>query len=404
MGGQNRISTAGLRTWWAGHGITVLSCAVPFMTIAALVWLGYEFWRLLWYSTPIWHSSPVGAVDLMIRHKEVQLWFAGRPVYSELPTAVYPPASYVMLWPLLGWLTITPARWFWAVTTVAALGWLIHLIVQESGADRPLERVFVALLPLALYPTGAAIGNGQLIVLLFPALVAGLVRLQRQRGWREDLLAASLILITLVKPSIAVPFFWIVLFVPGTLRPAVLVSLGYLVLTLFAASFQGSSLPTLLRGWLARTSMLAEQGDAGLHSVLAALRLGNWSLLASLLVLIALGVWIYRHRQRDLWLLLGVTAFVARFWTYHRWYDDLLILLPMIAFFRVAKQPSSGEGGVVAGVLLTATLLVMLAPGGLYLFPPPWNLLYETGQIIVWIIGLIVLLDLTRRDKSVRLA
>jgi glycosyl transferase family 87 len=340
----------------------------------------------------------------MIRHKEVQFWFAGRPVYSELPTAVYPPASYVMLWPLLGWLTITPARWFWAVTTVAALGWLIHLIVQESGADRPLERVFVALLPLALYPTGAAIGNGQLIVLLFPALVAGLVRLQRQRGWREDLLAASLILITLVKPSIAVPFFWIVLFVPGTLRPAVLVSLGYLVLTLFAASFQGSSLPTLLRGWLARTSMLAEQGDAGLHSVLAALRLGNWSLLASLLVLIALGVWIYRHRQRDLWLLLGVTAFVARFWTYHRWYDDLLILLPMIAFFRVAKQPSSGEGGVVAGVLLTATLLVMLAPGGLYLFPPPWNLLYETGQIIVWIIGLIVLLDLTRRDKSVRLA
>jgi hypothetical protein len=397
--------TARLRTWWAGYGITLLRCAVLLMAAAALVWLGYEFWRLLWHSAPIWHSSPVGAVDLMMRHNEVQRWFAGRPVYSELGNAVYPPASYVLLWPLLGWLAVPAARWLWAVTTVAALGWLIHLIVQESGADRPLERVFVGLMPLAMYPTGAAIGNGQLIVLLLPALVAGLVRLQRQRGWREDIWAAALILITLVKPNISAPFFWLVLFVPGTLRPAVLVSLGYLVLTLFAVSFQGLSLPTLLHDWLARVSVVAMTGGhANPHSLLATLKLDNWNLPVSLLVLIALGIWIYRHRQRDLWLLLGVTALVARSWTYNGWYDDLLILLPMVALFRVAKQEPSAGGGVGAGALLAATLLVMLAPGGLYLFPPPWKLLYVTGQSIVWIIGLIVLLDLTRREKSAQMA
>ncbi len=337
----------------------------------------------------------------MLRHDEVHRWFSGRPVYSELTTAVYPPASYVLLWPLLGWLAVPSARWLWAVTTVAALGWLIYLIVRESGADGPLEHVFVALIPLAMYATGAATGNGQLIVLLLPALVTGLVRLQRQGGWREDLLTAALILITLVKPSISVPFFWIMLFVPGTLRPAALVSLGYLVRTLCAVSFQGPGLPMLLRDWLARVSALATIGGyADLHSLLATLRLEHWSLPASSVVLTALGVWVYCYRQRDLWLLLGVTALVARFWTYHGWYDDLLILLPMVALFRVAKQEPADGIGVVAGALLSITLLVMLAPGGLYLFPPPWKMLYVTGQIIVWLIGLIALLYLTQRENK----
>ena len=138
--------------------------------------------------------------------------------------------------------------------------------------------------------------------------------------------------------------------------------------------------------------------------MLAALGLENWSLPASLLVLIALGVWVYYNRQKDLWLLLGVTAFIARSWTYHRWYDDVLILLPMVAFFRVIKQTPVVRERVIANVLLAITLLAMLAPGGFYLFPPPWNILYVIGQIIVWSLGLIFLLDLTRRDSNPQVA
>jgi hypothetical protein len=281
----------------------------------------------------------------------------------------------------------------------------MYLLIRESGADTPLERIFVALIPLAIYPTGATIGNGQLIVLLLPVLVAALVRLQRQQGWREDLLVAVLILITLVKPTISAPFFWIMLFVPGRWRPAALASFGYLVLTLFAASFQGPGLLTLFQQWLAHLSGLASWGGyANLHSLLAALGLENWSLPASLLVLAALGAWIYRHRHGDIWLLLGVTALVARFWTYHGWYDDLLILLPMIALFRVAKQAPVARERIVSGALLAMTLLFMLAPGGLYLLPPPLNTFYMIGQTIILFIGLIVLLDLTSRERSAQMA
>jgi hypothetical protein len=70
--------------------------------------------------------------------------------------------------------------------------------------------------------------------------------------------------------------------------------------------------------------------------------------------------------------------------TYHAWYDDLLILIPLIALFRMAKEPSANHLAMQAGALLGAGVLAMLAPGGLYLFPAPWNTVYTTAQVVVW--------------------
>jgi len=65
--------------------------------------------------------------------------------------------------------------------------------------------------------------------------VAGLLLLQsKESSWHQDLLAGALVLIALVKPTVAAPFFWIVLFVPGRLRPAMIVSIGYVALSYFA--------------------------------------------------------------------------------------------------------------------------------------------------------------------------
>jgi hypothetical protein len=57
----------------------------------------------------------------------------------------------------------------------------------------------------------------------------------------------------------------------------------------------------------------------------------------------------------------------------------------MIALPRIAREePPDGSGDVAAGVLLATTLLFMLAPGGLFLLPPPWNTSYVILQTIVW--------------------
>jgi len=337
-----------LRSWWASHRTLLLSIAVGLMAVAAVVWLSYEFWRFIEEPTQIgsYRVHP-GAIDLKMRHNEVLAWFAGKSVYSEFRDAIYPPASYAILWPLLGWLGVASAKWLWALTTLAALGWLTHLFVSESRADSSLERFFVSLIPFSMYAAGATIGNGQIIVHIMPMLLAGLIILDRGKNrLQADFVSAVLILACLVKPSITAPFVWIVVFRTGSLRPFFLVSAGYASLTLLSASFQEAGLVTLFHDWLARGSEMVvhQAGQFNLHALLTLLGLGEWVLSASFLVLLLLGLWVYFNRHVDLWLLLGVTAILARLWTYHRWYDDLLILLPMLALFRIAKSDHSVYG------------------------------------------------------------
>ena len=59
--GRKVISTLG--SWWANHDRPLLRIAVSLMLVAAIVWLGYEFWRLLW------QQGRWGAIDLRIFHR-----------------------------------------------------------------------------------------------------------------------------------------------------------------------------------------------------------------------------------------------------------------------------------------------------------------------------------------------
>lgn len=387
-----------LRNWWARRRTVALSLSVTVMSVFGLLKLGTEFWRLLWDTTP------QGAIDLKIFHNLVHQWFAGIPVYSSIGTA-YPPASYLMLWPFVGWLAFTASRWFWAATLVPTLFWLMWLIVRESGATTSLEQAFVALMFLAMNATGVAIGNGQLPLQVLFTLVGGLVLLQWRQGgcWRKWL-AGGLLLAALVKPNMAIPFFWLVLFVPVRTRIALAVGAGYVVLTVWAASWQERGLIELMRDWIVcgvgTAAWAAENWSYGnLHSWLMFVGLERWMTPASLILCGALGVWAYRYRSSDLWLLLGVTAYITRFWTYHGIYDDVLILLPMMALFRVAKRgPSADKIDLIAGTLLAITILVMMFPTRMFFWPWPWYLVFTVGHTIIWIAGLVFLLARTQSE------
>jgi hypothetical protein len=375
------------------------------MALFALPWLAMNVVKLLW------EQGPWGAVDLKQRYNEVQLWFAGRPVYRYQPgaaSAVYPPASYIMLWPLLGWLTFPLARVVWAAMMGAALGGLGWLFVKESRAQTRLERIFVVLILLSMYATGFSFGHGQLTIFVLWGLVTGLILLSRdQLTWQEHLGVAVLILIALVKPTLSIPFLWLVLFLPGTLQPALFVVLGYTALTMLAISFQGFDLYALLQDWLSRglggaAYGAAEGGYGNVHSWLAFIRLEQWNLPVSLLMVLALGFWTYQYRRGDLWLLLGVTAIVARFWTYHRSYDDMLILLPMITLFRIARdRPSGTRFAVMAGLLLAITVISMFVPALIFVLPS-WKPLLKTSQTPVALLLLIFLLYWGRYEQRAR--
>jgi hypothetical protein len=83
------------------------------------------------------------------------------------------------------------------------------------------------------------------------------------------------------------------------------------------------------------------------------------------------------------------------------WYDDLLILLPMVALFRIANQRAPlAAADRLSGPLLAMTILTLLAPGGLYLLPMPWNKLYVVLQTITWAAVLIFLLNHARLERK----
>jgi len=62
-----------------------------------------------------------------------------------------------------------------------------------------------------------------------------------------------------------------------------------------------------------------------------------------LLALLGAAVWVHRYRRSDVWNLMGAMAIVARMGWYHRVYDDLLILLPVIALLRIGTRPATGD-------------------------------------------------------------
>ena len=423
-----------LRIWWGHYHRILLQTAVVCMTFISVLWLSYEFYRLLRQPERIGsHDVLDGGIDLKLRHWELTAWFDGKWVYHDMPEralwnelifveetsaespeqreyhpAFYPPASYIMLWPFLGWLSSDAAIGVWALSSCLMLGGLSVLVLRESGAKSRLERLLLALLPLAMYASGATIGNGQLPLHLLPPLLGGLLLCDRKpAGWRRDILIAVMLLFSLTKPSFATPFFWILLFRPQGLRPAFLVMGGYLGLTYWASLFQHADAMTLLSAWVGGPTAVnnivgpaAVAGNAvgnwthaNIHSLLSLLELGAYALYGSGILLAIQGIWTAWNRRADIWILMGVAGLTARFWMYHLWYDDLLILPAMIALFRIA-----GHGGaedvydVIAGMLFGCTLLVMMAPGGQYVLPQPWNTYFMTLQAGIWLSVLIFLL------------
>ncbi len=378
---------------WRAYRVPLLRVAVGLLSVYAALKLGDECQRLLF------DTGPDGATDLFNFRHSVRVWFGGAPAYGQV--VVYPPASFAMLWLLVGWLDAAAARWLWALGSAAALIWLARLLVRASGAPAGPERVFVALMPFSLNATGVAIGNAQLVLLILPALLASVLRLREPPSLQRDLVASALMLFALVKPSVSAPFFWIAMLAPHGLRTALLTTAAYGALTAVAASYQPQDLLTLTQEWLRHgTETAALHGYANLAIWLAQAGLKGWIVPSALFVLAALGVWIHRQRHGDPWITLGVTALVARFWTYHWNYDDVLVVVPMVALFRVARTHQSPARALTAGVLLGLTQIVML-------FPARWELgagqlreIYVGGHAAAWAADLMFLLALRERKPD----
>jgi hypothetical protein len=355
------------------------------MSFLAVTRLAYQFWRLLI------DRSPNGAIDLRIVHELVYLWFNG----ETLNKIILLPATYVLLWPFTGWLSFESSRWLWAVIYIASLIWLSYIVINETGIGKKREIIFAVLIILAVYPTGITIGNGQLILFLLPCiLTAVLMERGRDSGRFKDIFISALFLFSLLKIPVTAPFLLIPLITQRAFRPLFIAACGYIVLTYVAISYRDTGLIETLRIWIEDSSALAVGGGyANLHIWLGSLGLKQLILPFSLVMISAFSLWLYKFRNVDIWIQLGVAAIVSRLWTYHRLYDDLLILVPMITIFRISRSSQlSRNESLAADFLLVISWLGLLSPGFFLQLPFPIGTLFRTGQAVIWISLLVFLL------------
>jgi hypothetical protein len=361
-----------------------------------------------WYTALfllLFSSEERAAVDLLQRWNETRRWFAGQP-FASLPFHMaYPPETYLVLWPVLGHLSPTAARWLWAALMLASFAWLTTLLIRASGATRLEEQIFWVALVLSAQATTLVIANGQLAFLILPPLIAAvLLSFRRPRRLRTDLAIAGLGLVALVKPTIAAPFCWAYLFCAPTLWPGALIIVGYTVLTLIATAFQPLSLKELARQYMESTQGFdAGWGYGSLHSLFGLHGLHQWVVPSALAALVGLGIWVYRNRRNDPWLILAVTALVARFWTYHQIYDDLLVLVPLVYLVRFAHERRGSRGWRSAvGAVVAVAAFVLVAPGRWFFLPDSAEPVLNTIRTITWlaVLGAVLLVSRAMRTPA----
>lgn len=346
-----------------------LRVGIVLLALLAAPRVVYETRRLLVGQT--WFD----ATDIRNFHLQVTTWLSGRDVYAALANADYPPASYPLMLPMYI-LGNTVNRWAWFAHGTLALALLIWMCVRESGVDSREQKLAVALVPLAMYSTGVAFGNGQLVIHALCASTAAILLLYHSRGrvaWEVG--AAACMLFALVKPNLTAPFFWLFLLVPRRKHAAVFVIAGYATLTLIGASVQPASLLDQIRGFLAHglewTSTSAGYGAIPIW--MASAGLSGLIMPFTILALLAMGIWVQLNRRADPWLLYGGLALMTRLWAYHQLYDDMLNLMAFVALIRLATgKAGNGAPDRVALLVLLVGMLTLPGPATPLRFDSGW--------------------------------
>jgi len=382
--------------------LTLLNLSIAILVLLAFLKISDEFFRL------VLSDSGNAAIDLKVLKSGINLWFSNRPIVAELHSAVYPPTSYAMLWPFIGWIDFSTARVVMAISFIPSLMLTAYLFLKNSLAKNTEELFVAASIPLSMNAVGVTIGNGQFglhVLLLF--VFAILLLKQKEVSFAKEILISIMILISLIKPSVTAPFLWILFIVYPNRRVIILTIFSYALLTLAAFYFRETNLQEVVSvvsdtlnnirwGTIVGTS---HEGYANLHSLLAYLGLERLNLIASGIFFIIFGFWVYLNKKADIWLLLAVTAIFSRLWMYHRVYDDILLIVPMITLFRLVKLEHLNIGiKQISLILLIITTVSMIAPARLQLLAP-WSYFFVWGHIIVWLVLLFWFLFLIRRTS-----
>lgn len=173
-------------------------------------------------------------------------------------------------------------------------------------------------------------------------------------------------------------------------------------MTLVSSYFQDQPINLLLQNWINSSSnVLNNKGHMNIHSFLSMIGKEEYRIQASLIILGLSGIWVYVNKNKSIWMLVGVTAIVARLWTYHWWYDDILMLIPVTTLFIIIKSDIINSiYKLTAFILLALSVIFSIAPGGRYLFPELLATIYIYFQFVTWVSVMLFLLIISTKKEA----
>jgi Glycosyltransferase family 87 len=276
------------------------------------------------------------------------------------PEATYPPPAVGLLAPTVGLLADPlTVLWFWFAVNVAVLGWVVHRLTRlwpvPPGGGTVLDNhrfVFAAL--LLFPPTYSTLVAGQFSLLVLGLL---LVASDPSGAWLPRGLALG---VALLKPSVALPFF----FLPVVRREWRVVLVAVAVQAVaggYVAVRTGSTIDSF-RDWLTVAGYFLH----GMYTVHEWLSLFStkapWVISVVPLGLLALcGVTLAVGRHLPHSRLFALAAVTSVFWTYHGSYD-FVFLLPVVLPLVGWSDGRPGKQWSATGLVLFAVLAVALIP------------------------------------------
>ena len=283
--------------------------------------------------------------DLLRRAEEVALFVRGENPYAD-PDMTYPPSAPPVFTALIAPVPASALRGAWLVLNLLALAALVWAVARLAGRAWPSWLVAAFGLALAASkPVRGGIGLGQ-FHLIPTALVAGSLLAM---GARRQVAAGLMLGIALIKPTMALPF----LAIPaarGRWRTLATASAVQGVLLAGTSAWLGIGPMTLTRQWLRLARGQMSAGAIDLPTLLsrawpAAAGAGP-AMTAAILVATLVAAVAWRSRS-DLALAAACGAAAVTF-SYHRFYDLVLLAFPLAYLFEVARRRGGAWIGLAA--------------------------------------------------------
>jgi hypothetical protein len=356
----------------------VLACAVALFALGAA-------YQVKGNIELIAGSMPGSAVDLKNRDMEQALFAEGKNPLDQM-VGSQPPWAYAFGM-LLTWPEWPAVRVYWAIINAIALAFLM-LWAYRQPRDATIEtRLLLAAAVFAFGGSCTATEVGQISIIV-TALLAGALWCDRTG---REYLCGLLVAFAMIKPTIAAPFA-LALIVAARYRAAATAAAYGAVATGITWIVTRTSPLHMLQQMAHGAANYITDGTLGLMDVAAMLGASPEAAVWLPLIVAVPGLLLMLSGRSSLGLCFAVATVWARLWTYHKSYDDVMLVFLLVPLGVLALGRVRSTTAAIAFCTMGALAWI---PGGLLALPQ-----VQILQFAVWPAALVLLLHLAHRVRA----